>query len=131
MNTTDTNPASRFGPVAAMEFANASDAHKPALTEWLDSLPTLDDDDLFWQTAAAIHGSALANSFRGNWDHEHCKATAAHAEAQRRHRDAGHAEDCTGDTIYSQAFAQVWREQGHHPSDYPPRPCDCGKEEDR
>jgi hypothetical protein len=120
------NPASRYGPVAAMEFANAADCHKASLTAWLDKLADLSDDDLFVEAASAIHGSALVNIFRGNWDHEHCKATAAHSEARSRHIAAGHSEDCTGDTIYSRAFAQVWRSQGHSPSAYPPRSCDCG-----
>lgn len=123
-----TNPAAHFGPIAEREFDSAKDCHKPDLTKWLDALSDLSDDEFFWQAASAIHGSALVNSFRGNWDHEHCKASAAHSESERRHRAAGHSEDCTGDTIYSRAFAQVWREQGHSPSAYPPRPCDCGKD---
>ncbi len=122
-----TNPATRYGPVAEGEFASAKDCHKPDLAKWLDELHTLSDYDFFWQAAGAIHGSALVNSFRGNWDHEHCKASAAHNESERRHRAAGHSEDCTGDTIYSKAFAHVWREQGHSRDAYPPRPCDCGK----
>jgi hypothetical protein len=126
MSETATNPASRYGPIAAQEFEGAGDAHKPRLSEWLDALPDLSDEDFFWQAASAIHDSAQANSFRGNWEHDHCKATAAHSESERRHQAAGHAKDCTGDTIYSRAFAQVWREQGHSPSAYPSRPCGCG-----
>lgn len=123
-----TNPATPFGPTAEREFANADDAHKATLTQWLALLPVLDDYDFFHKAASAIHDSALVNGFRGNWDHEHCKASAAYSEAQRRHREAGHSEDCAGDTIYSRAFAQVWRGQGHDPAAYPPRPCDCGTE---
>jgi hypothetical protein len=123
-----TNPATRFGPIAEREFDNAPDFAKPDLTKWLDRLPDLSDDDFHGEAASAIHGSALVNSFRGNWDHEHCKGSAAYNEAERRHHERdGHAEDCTGDTIYSKAFAQVWRSQGHSASAYPPRPCDCGK----
>lgn len=128
MNAT-TNPASPFGPTAEREFVSAADAHKPALTLWLNDLPLLDDDLFAEAASSAIHGSALVNSFRGNWEHEHCKASAAYVEAERRHREAGHTGDCTGDTIYSRAFAQVWRGQGHDPSAYPPRPCDCGAED--
>lgn len=123
------NPATRYGPIAEREFDGAVEAHRPKLTEWLNALPDLSDDDFFWQAARAIHDSALVNSFRGNWEHDHCKATAAHNESERRHRAAGHTEDCTGDTIYSRAFAQVWREAGHGASVYPPRPCDCGAKE--
>lgn len=123
------NPATRYGPVAEQEFAGAKDAHKQSLTDWLNRLPDLSDEEFFWQAASAIHGSALVNGFRGNWEHEHCKATAAHAEANRRHQQAGHTADCRGDTIYSRAFAQVWREQGHSASAYPPKPCTCGAKE--
>lgn len=126
-----TNPGSRYGSVVEGEFASATDAHKPALTEWLAALPGLDDEHFFWQAASAIHASALANSFRGNWDHEHCKGTAAYREAQDRHHASGHSKDCTGDTIYSRAHRQVWLEQGHDPEQYPPSPCDCGAEADR
>lgn len=128
MNATTTNPASPFGPVAEREFAAAADAHRPALTQWLTLLPALDDEDFLWKAASAIHGSALVSSFRGNWEHEHCKASAAYAEAERRHQAAGHSEACTGDTLYSQAFVEAWRSQGHDPAAYPPRPCDCGAE---
>lgn len=126
MNTTATNPASPFGPVAEQEFAAAAEAHKPALTAWLEALPGLDDDDFRAEAASAIHGSALVNSFRGNWAHEHCKASAAYNESERRHYAAGHSGHCTGSTIYDRAFAEVWRSQGHNPKAYPLRPCDCG-----
>jgi hypothetical protein len=121
-----TNPATRFGPVAEREYDGAADHAKAALTAWLEQLPTLPDDEFLTAAATAIHGSALVNSWRGNWEADHCKATAASAEAKRRHHAAGHTEDCTGDTLYSVAFARVWRSQGHSPDAYPPRPCDCG-----
>lgn len=126
MTTDTTNPAARYGPVAAGEFDAAADHAKAGLAAWLQELPGLSDDDFFWQAASAIHDSAMTNSWRGNWSAEDCKASAAHAEAQQRHEAAGHSADCTGDTIYSRAFAQVWREQGHDPAAYPARPCDCG-----
>jgi hypothetical protein len=120
------NAATAFGPVAESEFEHAADCHKEELTNWLAKLPTESDEDFFWAAASAIASSALAEGFRGNWEHEHCKVTAAYNESKRRHLAAGHADDCTGDTIYSRAFAQAWREQGHSPSAYPPRACDCG-----
>jgi hypothetical protein len=123
---TEQNPAARYGSVSARAFDAAADYAKAKLTVWLDDLPGLSDEDFFWKAATAIHDSAITNSWRGNWSAEDCKASAVYAEAQRRHMVAGHTTECTGDTIYSQAFAQVWREQGHDPSAYPPRPCDCG-----
>lgn len=123
--TETTNPAARYGPIAEGEFNGAADHARAALTAWLDKLPTLDDDELLSEAATAIHTSALVQNFRGNWEADHCKATAAYAEAKQRHEAAGHGPDCTGDTIYSRAFAQVWRSQGHSADAYPPRACDC------
>jgi hypothetical protein len=121
-----TNPATRYGPVAEREFEQAAVGHKEKLTRWLDALPGLNDDDFLAEAASAIHGSALTNSWRGNWAHEDCRASAAHNEAKRRHGAAGHAEGCTGSNLYDRAFAQVWRSQGHSADAYPPRACDCG-----
>lgn len=115
------------GPVAYREFGNAADAHRPALERWLLALPNLDDEEFRAEAASAIHGSALVSSFRGNWEHEHCKASAAYHEAERRHVAAGHAEDCGGDTIYDLAFGDAWRSQGHDPDQYPPKDCTCGR----
>jgi hypothetical protein len=123
------NPASPYGPIAEQEFEMAADHHKEELEAWLNLLPELSDEDFFWRAASAIAGSALAERFKGNWNHEHCKATAAYTEARRRHVEDGHLEDCSGDTIYSQAFVQAWTEQGHDPDAYPPQPCNCGAEE--
>lgn len=120
-----------IGPVAYREFENAADAHRPALVEWILTLPRLDDDQFRDEAAMAIHGSALVNSFRGNWDHEHCKASACFHESNRRHVAAGHTEDCGGDTIYDAAFRNVWCSQGHRASAYPPKPCTCGAVEER
>lgn len=121
-----TNPATRYGPVAEQEFEQAADAHRETLTRWLDALHGLPDDDFTDAAAAAIHGSALTNSWRGNWAHEDCRASAAFNEAKQRHLAAGHADNCTGDTLYSVAFRRTWRSQGHSADAYPPRACDCG-----
>ncbi len=115
-----------LGPVGVSEFNAAPAWSKPDLITWVQKLHDQDDQEFFWTAASAIHGSALVNSFRGNFNHEHCKGTAAYREAKRRHLSAGHTDDCYGDTIYGRAFAQVWREQGHDPAAYPPKPCTCG-----
>jgi hypothetical protein len=126
MTITDSQLADILGPVGIGEYEGSPDWAKPKLRDWAESLATLSDDDFLGEAASAIHGSALLQSFRGNYEHEHCKATAAFKEAQRRHRAAGHADDCYGDTIYSRAHANVMRSQGHTPSD--PSPCSCGKD---
>lgn len=113
------------GPVAAGEFDNAADHYKPALIEWAQNLPALNDDEFLRTTRTAIYNSALANSFRGNWNHDHFKATVCYKEAERRHTTAGHNADCRGDTLYSQAHSRVMRDAGHQPS--PTSPCTCGR----
>lgn len=131
MSTQTANPASRYGPVAEGEFNGAADYAKPGLTAWLDKLPTLSDDDFIGEAASAIHSSALVANWRGNWEADHCKATAAHAEARQRHTAAGHGPACTGSNLYDQAFRQVWRSQGHSADAYSPRQCDCGAKEEQ
>ncbi len=126
MNATTELPAdvaAIVGPVAAHEFANASDHYKPGLIDWARNLPTLSDDEFTNLTASAIYDSALVSRFRGNWDHDHFKASACYTEAKRRHVAAGHDKDCRGATWYSLAHDRVMREQGHRPS--PPSPCNC------
>ncbi|GAA2623813.1 hypothetical protein GCM10010399_63870 [Dactylosporangium fulvum] len=121
-----TNPATRYGPVAEREFEQATDGHKEPLTRWLDALHALPDDDFTAEAASAIHGSALTNSWRGNWAHEDCRTSAAHADAKRRYEAAGHTRDCAGTNLYDRAFRQVWLSQGHSSTAYQPRTCDCG-----
>lgn len=126
MTITDSELAEILGPVGIREYKNSPDWAKPKLRDWAESLAGMSDDDFYGEAASAIHGSALMQSFRGNYEHEHCKATAAYKEAQRRHLAAGHTDDCHGDTIYSLAHASVMRGQGHTPSE--PQACTCGKD---
>jgi hypothetical protein len=125
-NATSQQIAHIVGPVAANEFDNAADYYKPGLLDWTRKLQHLSDKDLFDECLRAIYGSALGNSFRGNWEHEHFKASACHHEAGRRHRAAGHSKDCLADTIYGRAHRQLMKEHGY--STQPPRGCTCGKE---
>lgn len=124
MTISDTELADILGPVGIREFEASPDWAKPKLRDWAASLAGMSADDFFGEAASAIHGSALMQSFRGNYEHEHCKATGVFKEAQRRHRAAGHADDCYGDTIYVRAHASVMRSQGHTPSE--PQACSCG-----
>ncbi len=124
MTLTDDDLRDILGPVGFGEYEAAADWAKPKLREWAAKLGDLSDDDFLGEAASAIHGSALMQSFRGNYEHEHCKATACYKEAQRRHLAAGHSDDCHGDTIYSRAHASVMRSQGHTPREA--RDCTCG-----
>ncbi len=125
MTLTDTQIEEQFGPIAYREFQGATDTAKPRLRDWLGNLHTLTDDELLGEAAGAILGSAIVQRFRGNFEADHCMATACYREAKRRHEAAGHAGDCRGTTIYGRAHANVMRSQGHTPSD--PTPCSCGK----
>lgn len=112
------------GPVAVTEFDNAKDTYKEGLHAWALTLPNLSDEDFARECYRSIYDSALVNGFRGNWDHDHFKATACYHESERRHHDvAGHAKDCHGDTAYSRAHRQLMRE--HQYGTRPPTDCTC------
>ncbi len=115
--------AAIVGPVAEREFANAADHYKPGLIDWARRLHLLPDEAFLDAAATAIYDSALVSSYRGNWEHDHFKATACYTEAKRRHVAGGHDEDCRGETLYSQAHARVMRASGHQPGE--PGVCTC------
>lgn len=110
------------GPIAMREYEGAEEWSKPKIREFALSLPSLADGQLLDACMTEIHASALAISFRGNWEHAHFRCTACYDEAQRRHRATGHGERCSG-SIYSRAHNRVMREQGHTPSSA--GLCDC------
>lgn len=120
-----------IGPVAFREYEAAPESTKPQLRAWARQLRDLSDRDFASEAASAIHGSAVMNSYRGNAEHVHCKASAVYHEAIRRHVAAGHDRDCRGDNLYSRAFRSVWRSQGYDTAAYAPDACDCGATRDR
>lgn len=122
----DSSIADIVGPVAVTEFDNASDHYKPGLIVWARTLPTLTDEQFLTECSRAIYESALVGRFRGNWEHEHFKATACHYDAKRRHVEAGHSSDCRGGTLYAQGHRAAMRSAGHTPS--PLTRCTCGAE---
>jgi hypothetical protein len=126
MTITDDQLQEILGPVGWGEYEASEDWAQPKIRAWAETLANLSDDDFRAEAASAIHGSALMQSFRGNYEHEHCKATACFKEAQRRHISAGHTKYCRGTTIYSQAHNDVRRSQGYRPAD--PSDCTCGAE---
>jgi hypothetical protein len=115
-----------IGPVAASEFYAAPEYAKPELLAWINKLTTLSDGDFIVEATMAIHGSAMAQNYRGNHEDAHCRASACSFESRRRHGAAGHTRNCNGSTLYCSASANVWVSQGY-PSAYPPRDCTCGK----
>ncbi|MFF5261442.1 hypothetical protein ACFY4C_21065 [Actinomadura viridis] len=113
------------GPVAAREFDNAKEIYKADLNSWAQKLADLTDGQFLGECSSAIYNSALVSQFRGNWEHEHFKASACFHEAQRRHVAAGHSAECHGNTLYSEAHAKVMRESGYQPT--PAADCNCTK----
>ncbi len=125
MVLTDDALADLLGPVGIREFDSSPDWAKPGLREWIAKLQDLSDDDFLAEAASAIHSSAVVQNFRSNYEHEHCKATAAYRESKRRHEAAGHDPTCDGDSIYARAHANVMRSQGHTPL-HDKQDCTCG-----
>lgn len=124
MAATSKEIADLVGPVAAQEFDNANDHYKPGLLDWARKLQQLSDEDFYKECVRSIYDSALGARFRGNWEHEHFKASACYHESERRHHEVnGHAKDCHGDTLYSRAHRQLMRE--HQYETRPPTDCTC------
>jgi hypothetical protein len=123
---TDDALLTQVGEVAFGEFQNASETYHDKLRAYAERLPTLTDDELGQECESAIYDRALVNSFRGNWEHEHFKASACFSEAECRAMASGHVRYCPSPTIYGRAHARVMRQHGHTPS--PEGTCTCGKE---
>lgn len=64
------------GETARREFEDSPEWAQEKLALWIVGLPGLSDVELQDEAGMAIHTSALVQSFRGNWEHEHCKASA-------------------------------------------------------
>jgi hypothetical protein len=114
-----------IGQVAMGEYEAAPDWDKPKIEEWAAGLSALSDKDFVLECSSKIYDSALLQRFRGNHEGTHCRATACYTEAERRHREAGHAEDCRGSSLYSEGHNLALRTAGHATSE--PYPCTCGK----
>jgi hypothetical protein len=113
----------RIGAVAAGEFDRVPEFAKPRLMAWIERLPTLSDRELFEECESAIFGSASVARFRGNFEEEHCQASACYHEAERRLVAAGHREGCGGPSVYSRAHARIMRSHGYTPT--PDGTCEC------
>lgn len=117
------------GIVGYREFENSPEYTKEELRAKLRTLRTLDDKAFICETESAIYSSALVSGFRGNWNHDHCYATACYHESERRKIAAGHLEDCRAQTLYSTAYGNVMRRQGLGVrDDYPSCECSAVKE---
>jgi hypothetical protein len=105
-----------IGVVALDEYRTAPDHAKPKLDAWFATLRDLSDEDFLREARSAIYSSAQVASWRGNWDAEHCKASACYHESCRRLVLAGHERDCRGVSLYSRAHSELMREHGYQPT---------------
>lgn len=111
------------GIVGYHEFESAPEYAQAKLRERLVALTELDDDDFVSEARVAIYNSALVNRFRGNWNHDHCYATACYHQSELRRLAAGHLENCRAQTLYTRAYDEVTRQHGMQIREYPP--CEC------
>lgn len=123
---TEEELAEVVGSSAMRDYADVRDYEKSRLLEWAARLRFMSNDELFTETVQAVSGAALANNRSWYWDPDHFRSTACWHEAQRRHTEAGHDEECRGSTIYSRAHARAMRDHGFDPS--PSTACTCGLE---
>lgn len=111
------------GIVGYREFENAPEYAKEGLREKLVALTEMSDEDFVTAARGAIYGSASVSRFRGNWEADHCYATACYHQSELRKIAAGHLEDCRAQTLYSRAYDEVTSQHGMEVRDYPP--CEC------
>lgn len=115
------------GIVAYREFESAPEWSKEELRAKLIALTTLTDEEFIEAAERAIYESALMSRFRGNWNHDHCYATACYHQSELRKVAVGHAEDCRAPTLYSLAYDNVTSRHGMGVRDH--SPCACFGEE--
>lgn len=111
------------GIVGYGEFESAPEYTKEELRRKLVALTEMSDEDFVNEARSAIYDSALVTRFRGNWEADHCYATACYHQSELRKIAAGHLEDCRARTLYSQAYDEVTSQHGMEVRDYPP--CEC------
>lgn len=116
------------GIVGYREFESAPAYAKEDLRRKLEALTQLDDEDFVNEAKSAIYDSALVSRFRGNWNHDHCYATACYHQSELRKVTAGHLKDCRARTLYARAYDEVTRQHGMQVRDYPPCACPNVKE---
>lgn len=123
VDVVDAAVEARWGPVVAREFTSAEPGDRAGVLEFLDRLPDLDTREFLDQAEHAIYTSSLMSGFRGNWQHEHAKASACYTESCRRAEAAGRNPSCDRHALYSQAYRRVSISQGYGPG--PRSECSC------
>lgn len=111
------------GHVGYREFEDSVEHAKDELRKKLIALTEMSDEDFVFEARSAIYDSALVSRFRGNWEADHCYATACYHQSELRKIAAGHLEDCRARTLYSRAYDEITRQHGMETREYPP--CEC------
>lgn len=113
----------RLGVVCVREFDHALPRYQPDMVSYAASLPAMTDQELMVAAEDAIYTSALVTRFKGNWEHDHFKASACYSESERRAHAAGH-DGCARHSIYDRAYRRAFETgTGQRPGPVPA--CTC------
>lgn len=103
-----------LGSVAMRHYRSSSQNNQAKIRTWAATLSGMTDEKFLTECALHIHESALTMRFsRMNFSDVHCRADACAEESDRRHRVAGHTEECRSLSLYQRAYNKVARDQGH------------------
>lgn len=121
---TDEKLASLIGPAAMRDFERATNAEQRRIRAWVPTLPTLTDAAFLALCTDVVSAGAVSESRRSTEQEPYIRTTACIYEAKRRHLEAGHKPECSGDNLYQQGFRQAMENFGLEPGE--PDPCTCG-----
>lgn len=120
----DSELRSIIGAVAFDEYIDATERGKEEVRELAGQIQKMSNHEFVRTASSAILESARMSSFRGNFNGLHAQASACYMESERRFRENGHSQECTGDSLYDRAFRYARQSQGY--TSRPGRVCDCG-----
>lgn len=113
----DETLADWIGDDAARRFSKIPPEDVPDLMDWVLDIRDMPDLALTDTAEAVIRD---INTRAGTIPHAQFRNAVLHFEAQRRHQDAGHEDNCVAGTAYSTALKRVTS------PDTPPLPTLCG-----
>jgi hypothetical protein len=112
-----------LGPVCVREYDNALPRYRPDLVNYASALSKMTDQELMVAAEDAIYTSALVSRFKGNWEHDHFKASACYSESERRAAASGR-QGCVRHSIYDRAYRRAFESgTGQKPGQMPG--CTC------
>lgn len=117
-----TEVAAGFGAVTEREFAAMAPFYRDETLAWLRALPGLDDRAFLDAAEGAIASSSVVASFRSNYNHLHCRASAAYHHGAARDDAAGRDPACERHSLYARAWRRFAADQGLAS---PPPQCRC------